>query len=197
MALLHEVLNHNARFVEERTRGISKVPQRKVAIFTCMDTRLVDFLEPALGLGRGDAKMIKNAGATVIDPEGGVIRSLVVAVHALGCEEIFVIGHRDCGMAGLDADVLRQKMLSRGVPEEAINRLKPSLIEWLGAFHHPVENVERVVASLRENPLFPKDLPIHGMIFDPQKGKLDLISEGYAAAGISVDGDAVTASDRR
>ena len=99
MALLDDILAHNARWVEERSRPLSKVPRKRIALFTCMDTRLVDFLEQSMGLGRGDAKVIKNAGNTLIDPDGGVVRSLVVAVYALGCEEIYVIGHSDCGMS--------------------------------------------------------------------------------------------------
>ncbi|HEX2677089.1 MAG TPA: carbonic anhydrase, partial [Polyangiales bacterium] len=150
MALLYEVMEHNGRWVEERNRPITKAPQKRVCIFTCMDTRLVDFLEQALGLRRGDAQMVKNAGNTLIDPEGGVVRSLVVAVHGLGCEELLVIGHTDCGMAQIDENALRQKMISNGVPEEAINRLRPSLGEWLGGFHDPLGNVSRVVRLLRE-----------------------------------------------
>src|SRR6478672_7994072 len=111
--LLDQILAHNARFVAERERPLTRAPAKKVALFTCMDTRLVEFLEPALGLGRGDAKVIKNAGNTVVDPTGGVIRSLVVAVYALGCEEILVVGHRDCGMAELDEDDLERRMRAR------------------------------------------------------------------------------------
>jgi len=88
VALLNDVLEHNARWVEARLRPLTKVPQKKVVIFTCMDTRLVEFLEQAMGLGRGDAQVIKNAGNTLVDPGGGVVRSLVVAIYALGCEEV-------------------------------------------------------------------------------------------------------------
>ena len=76
MGLLDHVLEHNARWVEARQRPLTKVPQKKVVIFTCMDTRLVEFLEQSMGLGRGDAQVIKNAGNTLVDPAaGGVIRS--------------------------------------------------------------------------------------------------------------------------
>jgi carbonic anhydrase len=181
------MLQHNARWIAERNRPVSKVPQKRVCIFTCMDTRLVEFLEPALGLGRGDAKMLKNAGATLIDPGGGMVRSLVVAVHALQCEEIFVIGHKDCGMTQLDEGALRRKMLERGVPASAIDSLEPSLGEWLGAFHDPMGNVERVVGLLRANPLIPKDVPIHGLMFDPGTGIAEVLVAGYAAAGRVTD----------
>lgn len=177
-SLLHEILEHNERFVTERERTISKTPAKKIAVFTCMDTRLVDFLEPAMGLRRGDAKVIKNAGNTLIDPGGGVVRSLVVAIFALGCEEVYVIGHRDCGMAQIDEEALQQRMLDRGVPQEAIATLRPSLREWVGAFHDPAGNVRQVVTLLRENPLIPKDVPVHGLIFDPNSGRLDLLSSG-------------------
>jgi carbonic anhydrase len=182
MSLLEDVLAHNAHWVEERQRPISKAPQKKVVIFSCMDTRLIDFLEPALGLKRGDAQMIKNAGNTLVDPGGGVVRSLVVAIHGLGCEEVFVIGHSDCGMAQLDERALREKMLASGVPSEAIERLRPSLGEWLGGFHDPLGNVERIVGLLRDNALIPKSVPIHGMMFDPASGVLQVLVNGYIAA---------------
>jgi carbonic anhydrase len=182
MALLHKVLAHNAHWVAERNRTISKAPEKRVVIFTCMDTRLVEFLEPALGLRRGDAQTIKNAGNSLVDPGGGVVRSLVVAIHGLGCEEVFVIGHRDCGMAQLDEEALRQNMIARGVPEAAINALHPSLGEWLGGFHDPLGNVQRVVRLLRDNALIPRAVPIHGLMFDPSSGALQLLVDGYPAA---------------
>jgi carbonic anhydrase len=181
MALLQEMLAHNTRWVEERQRPLSKDPHKKVVIFTCMDTRLVEFLEPALGIRRGDAQMIKNAGNTLVDPGGGVVRSLVVAIHVIGCEEILVIGHSDCGMGQIDPNALHQSMMDRGVPEAALNKLRPSFGEWIGGFHDPLGNVERVVRLLRENPLIPPSIPVHGLMFDPATGILDLIVDGYAA----------------
>ena len=175
MALLNDVLEHNARWVDSR-QSLSKVPRKKVAIFTCMDTRLVEFLEQAMGLGRGDAQVIKNAGNTLVDPGGGVVRSLVVAIHALGCGEVFVIGHTDCGMSQIDETGLEAAMVARGVPKEAIAQLQPSFREWLGAFHDPIRNVERVAGMLRDNPFIPKDVPVHGMMFDSGTGQLTPVS---------------------
>jgi carbonic anhydrase len=179
VTLLEEILGHNAQFVAERERPISKSPVKKIALFTCMDTRLVDFLEQAMGLRRGDAKVIKNAGNTVIDPYGGVIRSLVVAIFVLGCEEVYVIGHRDCGMAQINEDQLEQRMVERGIAPEVIANLHPSLREWVGAFHDPYGNVRHVVKMVRENPLIPNDVPIHGLMFDPHSGALELLCDGY------------------
>jgi carbonic anhydrase len=112
------------------------------------------------------------------------VRSLVVAIHGLGCEEILVCGHRDCGMAQLDEGALRQTMLSRGVPASAIEALHPTLGEWLGGFHNPLGNVERVVRLLRDNPLIPRAVPIHGLMFDPASGALSVIVDGYPESDV-------------
>ena len=74
----------------------SKYPDKKLAILTCMDTRLIELLPAALGLKNGDAKIIKNAGGVITHPYGSVaVRSLLVAIIELGVEEVMVIGHTD------------------------------------------------------------------------------------------------------
>jgi len=180
MNLLDTILDANRKFVHPGAfPPLPKNPKKQFAIFTCMDTRLVDFLEPAMGIKRGDAKVIKNAGNTVYDPNGGVIRSLVAAIFMLGVEEVFVIGHRDCGMASVDAVDLKRQMIERGIDPHAIDTLVPDLNQWLGAFSCPEENVERVVEVIRASPLIPRDVAVHGLIFCPDDGHLDVVVRGY------------------
>lgn len=190
MTQLDLILAANRSFVKpEAFPPLPKAPQKQLAIFTCMDTRLVDFLEPAMGLKRGEAKVIKNAGNTIVDPmSGAVIRSLVAGIFMLGVDEVFVIGHRDCGMAAIDAESVKKDMVSRGISPDIIDIHIPDLKQWLGIFAHPVENVERVVKIIRHNPLIPKDVPIHGLLFCPNDGHLDVVVNGYTkesfAAGL-------------
>jgi len=186
VTLLESVLEANHRFTRPGAfPPLPKSPTRQLAIFTCMDTRLVDFLEPAMGLKRGDAKVIKNAGNTIIDPNGGVIRSLVVGVFFLGVEEIFVIGHRDCGMSDVNDAMLRHRMIERGIEADAIDALIPDMHSWLGAFTHPVENIKHVVKIIRDCSLIPDDIPVHGLLFCPDDGHLDLIENGYNRQTVS------------
>lgn len=180
MTLLDSIIEKNKKFVHPGAfPPLPKNPKKQFAIFTCMDTRLVDFLEPAMGIRRGDAKVIKNAGNTVIDPSGGVVRSLVAAIFMLGVEEVFVIGHKDCGMAAVDPAQLKGRMIERGIDPLAIESLVPDLAQWMGAFNCPVENVERVVSIIRESPLIPQDVPVHGLIFCPNDGHLEVVARGY------------------
>ena len=75
--MIEELLAYNRKFVEEKRYeqyAASKYPNKKIAILTCMDTRLVELLPAALGLRNGDVKIIKNAGGVVTNPFGSVIR---------------------------------------------------------------------------------------------------------------------------
>jgi carbonic anhydrase len=181
MTLLETIMTANRKFVHPGAfPPLTKNPKKQFAIFTCMDTRLVDFLEPAMGIRRGDAKVIKNAGNTLVDPlHGGVIRSLVAAIFMLGVDEIFVIGHEDCGMATVDPQQLKKDMVDRGISVADIDKHVPDLAQWIGAFGCPHENVADVVTKIRVNPLIPTDVPIHGLIFCPNDGRLEVIVDGY------------------
>lgn len=186
MSVLEQVLAVNRTFVEENTRkypcgfaNVSKLPRRRLAIFTCMDTRLVDFLEPAMGIRREDAVVIKNAGNSVTGSFEATIRSLVVAVFELGVTEIMVIGHEDCGVAHSTAKTLVEKMLERGISRDAIKMVKNELESWLDNFRCPHDNVHEVVDKIRNNPLIPADVPIHGLIFEPYTGEVSVVVDGY------------------
>ena len=187
MSILSQIIEANKKFVGHLSDEfvnyypeLSKMPARQIALFTCMDTRLVDFLEPAMGVGRGEAKVIKNAGNTVTDIFESTIRSLLVAIFELGVKEVFIIGHLDCGIAHATSQVLIEKMLKRGISPDAIAMVRKDLEEWLDHFHHPVENIQDVVAVIRSNPLIPKDVPIHGLVFNHEDGSLAVVVDGYS-----------------
>ena len=186
MAILDDLLKANEAFCEnppvdytQEDVKSSKLPQKQLAIITCMDTRLVNFLEPALGIARGEAKVIKTAGNGVTGVFDGTIRSLLVCIYELGIKEIIVIGHHECGMAKTTSEGLTKAMLSRGVAPEAIHMIRKELKEWADEFQPPEQNVEDTVDQIRMNPLIPKDVPVHGLMFHPRSGKIDTIINGY------------------
>ena len=74
---------------------------------------------------------------------------------------------------------LTEKMLARGIAPEAIHMVKKEMEHWADGFTHPAENVEETVDELRMNPLIPKDVPIHGLIFHPRTGEIEVLVNGY------------------
>lgn len=179
--MIQKILEYNKAFVKEEAYKpyiTSKYPDKKLAILTCMDARLTALLPAALGIKNGDAKIIKNAGGVTTHPYGSVVRSLLVAILELGVGEIMVIGHTDCGVQGMDAEEMLEKLISRGIPKEHIDIVRRSGIDlntWLGGFSSSEESVRETVAALKEHPLMPRDVTIQGFVMDSTTGALTFI----------------------
>ena len=184
MTSLQDILKFNEQFVSEKQYEsyiTTKYPDKKIVILTCMDTRLVELLPKALNLRNGDVKVVKSAGAIVNHPFGGIMRSLLVAVYELQADEIYVIGHYDCGMSAVDPNLMIEHMLERGIKQETldvINFAGMDLKEWLRGFGDVKTSVLKSVDLIRRHPLVPVGVPVHGLVIDPGTGKLDLITNG-------------------
>lgn len=174
--MIEDILRHNREFVASRGYerfATSKYPDKRIAIVTCMDTRLVELLPAALGIRNGDVKIIKNAGGTITNPFDSTMRSLLVAVYELGVNEIMVIGHTGCGVQGMNAGEMLHLMKERGVSEEHITLMRHCGIDldsWLHGFDDTRAAVEETVDLVRNHPLMAADVRVAGYIMDSLTG---------------------------
>ena len=181
MSPVEKILRFNRKFVKNKGYDLyrtTKLPDKKIAVLSCMDTRLTGLLPAALNFKNGDIKIIKNAGASVTHPFGSVMRSLVLAVYTLGVEEIFVVGHHDCGMQGLEPAAMIRKMLERGIPRDRIDMIRSCGVDlegWLRGFDSVESSVLDTVYKIRNHPLMPPEINVVGLLMDPVTGKLDKI----------------------
>ena len=179
MSHIDEILEFNKKFVENNKHEAytsTKYPNKKIAILSCMDTRLTKLLPAALNFKNGDIKIIKNAGAVITHPFGSVMRSLLVAIYQLDIEEILIIGHYDCGMQGLEPSEIIEKMQKRNIPKETLDLIGYSGIDinkWLKGFDNIESSVIETVNLIKKHPLVPKDIAVYGFIIDPTTGRLD------------------------
>ena len=87
MSYFENFLNANKAYVDlHGTAHLPLKPKTKVAIVTCMDSRL--HVAQALGLALGDAHILRNAGGRVTED---MIRSLVISQQQMGTREIVVL----------------------------------------------------------------------------------------------------------
>ena len=188
MSILEEILTNNERFLAETTLPIiGHAPRKRTAVITCMDCRLVNVFEPALGLERGDVVELRTAGATISLPEregasNDLIRSLAGAIYLLGVREVIVVGHTNCGLAHADPTALTASMQALGVdPQQLIQQEGlgdiNGLVRWLGAFDDVHVNVQEVVDVIRKSAYLPR-IPVHGLVINIETGKLELVSQG-------------------
>lgn len=147
----------SARADELAAPGLSPRPGRKVAVLSCMDTRIDLFA--MLGIARGDAHIIRNAGGLATED---AIRSLSVSQRLLGTTEVVVVMHDGCGLMGASEDDYTRALAADGA--------RPS---WrLGAFEDVESALRDSLARLRAAPELPRRDAIRGFVFDPESGRL-------------------------
>lgn len=179
---IEEMLAYNEQFVTNKNYEqflTGSIPNKKMVVFTCMESRLVELLPKALNILNGDAKIVKNAGAIIRKSFDSIIKSILVAVYTLEAEEIVVIGHHDCGMSCVDTYDLMERMKAEGIKDETFKALEYSGIDFHKEFHGfetVEESIQQSVEIIRENPLLPEYVLVHGLVISPETGKVDIVS---------------------
>lgn len=153
------LLTHNRAFAARVDRGHLDIhPARKLAIVTCMDSRLDVFA--ALGLGQGEAHVLRNAGGVITDD---VIRSLAISQRRLGTEEILLIHHTDCGLEKVTDDAFRAEL-------QAATGMAPAFA--IESFTDVEANVRQSIARVRSSPFLLHRDRVRGFVYDVDTGLL-------------------------
>ena len=162
MSVTDEYLANNARYAETFAGPLPLPPARHVAVVACMDARLN--VCAILGLGEGEAHVIRNAGGVITDDQ---IRSLAISQRLLGTREIILIHHTDCGMLTFTDDAFK-----RSIQDET--GIKPP---WSAeAFGDLDEDVRQSIARITASPFIPHKDAVRGFVFDVATGKLNEVS---------------------
>jgi carbonic anhydrase len=162
MSVTDEYVANNAEYAKTFRGPLPLPPSKHVAVVACMDARLDVYR--ILGLGDGEAHVIRNAGGVITDDE---IRSLAISQRLLGTREIILIHHTDCGMQTFTDDDFK-----RGIQEET--GIKP---EWaVESFSDLEEDVRQSLRRIQASPFVTKHESLRGFIFDVATGKLNEVT---------------------
>lgn len=160
MSVIDDVLAANKNYARtHELRELTPRPARKLAILTCMDTRLSI---RTLGLKTGDAHIIRNAGGIVTDD---ALRSLIVSHYLLGTEEVMIINHTDCGLMKASEEELRATIQNR----TGTAAVAPA---FFYAFQDIDLNVRHQLQKLKTHPWVPEKLVVRGFVYDVSDGLL-------------------------
>lgn len=162
VSAIDPLVTANQDFARTFAGGVPGVPGRRVAVVTCMDTR-IDPLR-VLGLVPGDAHIIRNAGGLVTDD---ALRSLVVSQRKLDTTAVMVIQHTRCGLGSYDDADFRNEL------EAETGRDVP----WgPTAFGDQQDNVREAVRLVRSSPFLPHVDDVRGFVYDVDSGLLTEVS---------------------
>ncbi len=159
MSVTDELVRNNVAYAESFDKGdLPLPPARGVAVVACMDARLD--VHKILGLGEGDAHVIRNAGGVITDDE---IRSLAISQRLLGTSEIVLIHHTDCGMLTFSDDELKQQI------QEDVG-IKPHFP--MESFSDLEQDVRQSIARIRHSPFIPQKESVRGFVYEVETGRL-------------------------
>jgi carbonic anhydrase len=159
MGVIDELIAGNANFASAApARHLDVHPARRLAIVTCMDSRLDVFA--ALRLGGGEAHVLRNAGGVITDD---VIRSLAVSQRRLGTREVMLIHHTDCGMLGLTDDGFRAEL------QQATGVAPAFAIE---SFTDLDADVRQSILRVRRSPFLLHRDVVRGFVYDVDTQRL-------------------------
>ena len=162
MTVTDEYLANNARYAEGFSGPLPMPPSKQIAIVACMDARLNVY--GLLGLGDGEAHVIRNAGGVITDDE---IRSLAISQRLLGTREIMLIHHTDCGMLTFTDDAFK-----RSIQDET--GVKPA---WgAESFADLDEDVRQSIARIKASPFIPRNDAVRGFVYEVETGRLREVS---------------------
>ncbi|MHA3704083.1 beta-class carbonic anhydrase [Jatrophihabitans sp. YIM 134969] len=152
MSVIDHLVHANAEYVERFPGPRPTRPKLRLAVLTCMDSRLDLF--GALGLEIGDAHLIRNAGGL---PTDDALRSLAISQRALGTREIVVMHHTRCGMEGFDDAAFRETLATESGE-------RPT---WdVPGFDDPAEKMRNSLARVRACGWLPHRDDVRGFVFD-------------------------------
>jgi carbonic anhydrase len=159
MSAIDELLANNGAFAAPLAdRRLDVRPSRRLAVVTCMDSRLDVFA--ALGLGDGEAHVLRNAGGIVTDD---MIRSLAVSQRKLGTREVMLIHHTDCGMQTLSEDGFRAEL-------QRATGVAPA---WaVESFSDVDADVRQSILRVRRSPFLPHRDAVRGFVYDVDTHRL-------------------------
>jgi carbonic anhydrase len=179
---LDEILEANKKFREEV--DVSKLPKQPIpgsrTLITCMDPRV-----------RPEATGVKPlAGERLILLAGGIpeMRSLVVSVYLTGTKEIAIMFHTDCGMTRIYKNLegfigkIQQRAGDKKFREIKAfigEPFKEKLLNWIGGYEDPRQHVKRIVETVKNHPLMPEDLVVHGLVYNINTGEVEVVVDGY------------------
>lgn len=154
-------------FHELHLKGLASSAKKCLGVLTCIDSRILPLR--MLGLGPGDAKIFRNAGARITKD---ALRSLILATHLLNVQRLMIVGHTDCAMHCTDNE-MHDRLSAVGAPQLDAGEHAMKLYMTPDPTAALTEDVERLVNS----PLIAKNVTVAGFLYDVETGLLSRVTQ--------------------
>lgn len=167
MGNLHEIIARNVA--------------QPVIILSSLDPSLADLLPQTMNLSQGLTRTIQNGNGMISHPFGSIMRSIIFSIYDLEAREVFVIGQKDVNDPEITNTAFPNKMLENKQFQRKIKTLQHAGInidKWLEGYNHPSDGLRQSVHMIKNHPLLPNHVLVHGLLLDAKTGEMDIIING-------------------
>jgi carbonic anhydrase len=161
MSIIDKALEANRNYAKNYDPTLAKHPAPKIVGVTCVDPRLSD-LPAILGLPQADIDVIRTGGPAVTED---VLAEIIVSNRVLGSREILILNHTGCGFTTFTDEELNAKLSA------STGDTSPAPMRFF-SYKDPEENTRGQFKKVRAHPWIAKDVPVRGVIFDVDTGRL-------------------------
>ena len=161
MSIIDKALEANVNYAKTYDATHAGRPTPKLAVVTCMDPRISD-LPGILGLPQDDLDVIRTGGPAVTED---VLGELIVSNRIIGTTEILLLNHTGCGFTTFTDDELNAKLAA------STGDASPAPMRFF-SYKDPEQNTREQIKKVRSHPWIAKDIPVRGVIFDVDTGRL-------------------------
>lgn len=160
---------------------IGKNVTEPVIILSSLDPGLADLLPQHLNIPQKLTRIIQNVSGIISHPFGSIMRSIIFSIYELGAKEVFVIGHQNVANQEVNTPAFPKNMLEN---EQFLRKIKTlqhagiNIDKWLEGYNHPSDSLRQSVHMIKNHPLIPDHIVVHGLLMDGETGKLDIVING-------------------
>ncbi|WP_270607923.1 MULTISPECIES: carbonic anhydrase [Bacillus] len=154
---------------------------KKVLLLTDIEHGIEPIIQQETNIQQENMLNIHSYDSVIVHPYGDIMRSIIIAIYEENVEEIFVVGIEDKATDVVNLQIQRDSIKNNREIDYLFKNCMPefssgSLNAWLSGQENVGENIEKSIDMIRNHPLVPSDIKVHGFMID-RTGEKEMVAK--------------------
>ncbi|MFB6732090.1 carbonic anhydrase [Bacillus mobilis] len=154
---------------------------KKVLLLTDIEHGIEPIIQQETNSQQENMLTIHSYDSVIVHPYGDIMRSIIIAIYEENVEEIFVVGIEDKATDVVNLQIQRDSIKNNREIDYLFKNCMPefssgSLNAWLSGQENVGENIEKSIDMIRNHPLVPSDIKVHGFMID-RTGEKEMVAK--------------------
>ncbi|WP_270341777.1 carbonic anhydrase [Bacillus mobilis] len=154
---------------------------KKILLLTDIEHGIEPIIQQETNIQQENMLTIHSYDSVIVHPYGDIMRSIIIAIYEENVEEIFVVGIEDKATDVVNLQIQRDSIKNNREIDYLFKNCMPefssgSLNAWLSGQENVGENIEKSIDMIRNHPLVPSDIKVHGFMID-RTGEKEMVAK--------------------